>query len=234
MPDFLPRRQVDMLSWSSNFRQRLVADWSEYGLTEAQSDHYAAVHAVFASLFREASEPATRSRWLVARKDAALATLKDEARKLARLVRAKPDITPGQLITLGLSPTHDNGPADVERLGAPTLVILTTIGRTVRIRLGNPAAATRLAKPAGVLGAAIYFAVGEQEPTSPDEWTFLRNTTRPATAVTFRPHLRPGTKVWLTASWLDARLRPGPCAPPRDTHLGYAASVPGSAQSTAA
>lgn len=61
MADYLPRRDVDLLAWASNFSQRVSADPGAYGLTAGMAASVAAAEAAFGAAYRVASEPSTRT-----------------------------------------------------------------------------------------------------------------------------------------------------------------------------
>jgi hypothetical protein len=223
MADFLPRRQTDLLTWSTAFKQKIEADPEAYGLTEAQSAEYGAAHDSTAALYALAEDNGTRTPTVIIRKDEAFAVLAFEARKLARIVRAWPGVTAEELVVLGLRPRAADGPSDASRLAPPTLFVRAAHGRNVTIQLTESTGTTRRGKPAHVVGAAVYAAVGgDQAPASLDDFTFLCNTTKPVADITLAAGLAPGTRVWLTAHWLDSRLQPSAAAAPRDVYVGFA------------
>ena len=101
---------------------------------------------------------------------------------------------------------------------SPNIDILSVVGWTVELRLHN-GDSTKRAKPAGVKGATVFSYVGEQPPTSVDDWKFEGNITKTETTINFPSTLAPGTKVWTTAFWFNTTSQSGPAAPPVSTNL---------------
>src|SRR5688500_14323032 len=114
--DFFPRPEGEILAWSTNFRDQIVAAPGDFSLSEAQAQQYSEKHDAFAAAYRAASEPATRTRSNVCGKSEARAALEAEARLLARIVRAAPNVTAQQRYDLGLSAPRTGGGT---RIGAP-------------------------------------------------------------------------------------------------------------------
>jgi hypothetical protein len=222
MADFLPRRQADLRTWSATFKQAIQSDAAAYGPPAAPAPDTAAAHDSAVALLALSEANDTRTPTVILRKDEAFAALAAEARKLARVARAWPATSPEKLSTLGLAPRGGDGPADASQLEAPVLIVNATHGRTATIQLLGPTQNGRKGKPAGAVGAAVYVATGGDEaPSSIADFTFLCNTTNPVTDVALGAGLPSGTRVWLTACWLDSRLQPSRAATPRDTYIGF-------------
>src|SRR5439155_14001590 len=104
---------------------------------------------------------------------------------------------------------------------SPQIMIKSTIGNTIRIKLIDPANPTRRGKPPGVDGVSIFSFVGEEAPTDAAGWKFEGNTTRTTFDVTFPNTVAPGAKVWPTAFWFNPRALSGPACTP------VGANIPG-------
>jgi hypothetical protein len=222
--DFIPARDVDLVAWSANFRDFIVADPGAFGLTPAQAAAYSPLHDAYAAGFTAANTPSTNSRSTIVAKNQAKKALKAEARKLARIVQATPGITDGQRSSLGLT-VPDPHLTPIARPGdPPVLSVLPSLGRTVRIRLRDKAAPNRLGKPPGVAGAVVLYYVGSADeqypPAQMSRWSFLGNSMRTVFAVTFPPEAPAGAKVWITTCWFNTRGQNGPFSSAALTRLG--------------
>lgn len=134
-------------------------------------------------------------------------------------MQANPSVTGQQKSSLGLTvrdvePTPINPPAD-----APTLDVLSAVGRSVKVRLHDSANPTRRGKPAGVAGASLFTCVGATPPADISGWTFQGNTSRTTADVQFPAEVPAGATVWLTAFWFNPRAQNGPTCAPVSTNL---------------
>lgn len=221
--DFYPHREAEIVTWSANFRDKIVAEPGEYSLSEAQAAQYSVKHDAFAALYRTANEPATRTRPIIEGKEDVRVALEAEARLLARIIRAAPQVTAEQRINLGLSaPRTGRGTPIGAPDRAPSAYIVSIMGRTVRLRLRDAAAPANRGKPRGALSAAIFVYVGDEPPASRADWSLQCHATRTTVDVTFGPDVEPGTKVYLAACWLSPRGQSGPVSTPLPAYVGYA------------
>jgi len=224
--DFYPRRDADILNFSSNFKKRIILAPGDYGLSVAQADSYRATQESFALLYTRAIDPDTRTRGAVAAKEDARVALEAETRLLARIVRAAPAVTDEMRINLGLSrSTEGKGAPLPPPDAAPVLVVVGHVGRAVQVRLRD-STSSRRGKPANVAGAALFVYAGAAPPADIARWQFKYNTTRPTASVPC-DDIPPGTKVWLSARWYNPRAEPGPVSTPVGTYLQDGLGVPG-------
>lgn len=214
MADFLPRRDGALVEWTANFAHRIVADPARFGLTGAQVTAYAAEQATFAGAYRAAVEPETRGLRTVLVKDEARERVIAMTRELARWVRVQPGVTVEDLLALGLRKAGGEAAGAVDENGdrqdaqRGPRVKASASGRrvTVEVRMRKGG----LARPRGSAGAAVYWWTGDRPPTEVSQWHPAGNTTRPTMwFVLPQDAARPGTKLWITAAWLDRQLRPG-------------------------
>lgn len=226
-PVFQPSREADLLAWSVNFSAKITATPTAYGLTSIQAGGYAALHTAFANAYATATNPNTNSKQSTAAKDQAKATLltaRNGAKELVRVVQAFPTITNAQRVELGLripdaSPTPIPPPTSV-----PEFSIVSTMGRTVRVRLRDIDNPDRRGKPVGVVGATVLLFVGETPtspvpPADPSAWVFLVNTSKTIVDLDIPASVPAGAKLWLTAFWFNNRKQASPAATPQSTRI---------------
>jgi len=219
---YLPQTEAGLLNWSANFNAQItaVADPDTIGLSAAEVTAYTAVQADYAAKYTAAVDPATRGSATVLAKNIAKQTLISESRKLAMAVTSHPGVTDEQRHDMGLT-VRDNTPTPVPPPStSPTLDITSVDGWTVNIRLHNGESTSR-AKPVGVKGAYAWTYVGETAPTNINEWHFEGSTSKTNTKVLFSDELAPGTKVWLTAAWVNGKFETGPACTPVSTVINY-------------
>lgn len=213
-----------MLAWSRNFRDHIVSDPPQFGLSIAQAAQYSALHDAFAVRYAQAIDPKTNSKVNVQAKNSAKAALKANARMLARLVNATPGITNGQRAMLGLRvPDEHVTPVDVPSAW-PRVHVVSMTGRTVRLRLSDDASPTRRGKPPGVVGAVVLYYVAEHGENDPSplmsKWSFGGFSTRPMFQMTIPPDAPALARVWIAACWVNTRGRNGPFSAATSTRIG--------------
>lgn len=210
--DFLPSREAELLTWSTNFKTRILLAPLPIGLSVIQATAYGALHDSFVTAYNAATNDGTNSRSAIVSKNAAKILLIANARLLAGIVQKFPGTSNTQRSELGLT-VRDAEPTPIPPPAtAPTLSIVSTIGNTVRIRLKDPANPSRRGRPSGVDGAAIFTFVGAVAPTEEADWTFQGNTARTSINITFPGSTPAGAKVWFTAFWFNPRKQSGPPA----------------------
>lgn len=227
MPDPIPRRDVDLLQWSRNLSARISADPQSVFLTPQQAAEYATLHLAYAQAFQLSQNPGTAAPSSFVEKDRARDELKRMARQLTGWIRAQ-GVTDAQRIALGLRPRRQGRGALIPRPDHdPLLQIISVSGCAISVRLHDRTAPTRKGKPARVNSVVLFRWVGDNPPTDLSAWGAPLHKSVARFTVDFPPELTPGTKVWLTAQWVNARGEPGPGCAPVSTRIGYAGPVLG-------
>src|SRR5215472_13730287 len=99
--NFLPAREAELVTWSTNFNTKITATPTTYGLTAAQATAYTALHNAFVTAFNAANSDATNSRSSVVTKNSAKSALIANARQLAGIVQRYPGTTNAMRSDLG-------------------------------------------------------------------------------------------------------------------------------------
>src|SRR5688500_2833799 len=87
---FPPRRESELVPFSVNFKTKIAATPTVFGLTAGQATSYGTKHDAFVSAWDVCQDPMTKSKGNVALKNAAKAALIDELRLLAGIVQRAP------------------------------------------------------------------------------------------------------------------------------------------------
>jgi hypothetical protein len=229
-PPFPPPTEAGLLAWSSNFSNKLTATPVAIGITAPMAAAYAALHATFSAAYVLAIDPDTNSRTAIQAKNTAKENLVSSpggARELIAIIQAFPGTTDEMRTELGLKirDVHPT-PVPVPR-NPPTLTIVSTLGRTVKVRLRDLEDPDRRALPDGVDGASVLSFVGDEAPDDPMEWSLMMNVSRTTFDVEFPVTVAAGSKVWLTAFWFNQRKEAGPGAAYQSTVIagGLAAAA---------
>lgn len=230
IPIFEPKKDADLVTWSSNFQTKITATPTAYGLTAAQATAYTTLNTAWSTAYNRATNPNTNSKQAIIAKNTARHNLVDGvggAWQLVDVVQAFPATTNDMRGELGLripdtSMTPIPAPAT-----APDLSIVATMGRIIKVRLRDQENPDRRGKPDGVNGATVLFYAGETAPADPAVWVFLANTSKTALDVEIPAAVAAGAKVWLTAFWFNNRKQSSPAATPESTRVsdGLAAAA---------
>lgn len=208
--DFLPTREAELVTWSNNFNTRIGATPTTFGLTAAQATTYNGLNDAFVAAYDAATNDGTNSKSAIVTKNDAKALLIANARVLAGIIQKFPGTTNTMRSELGLT-VKDVEPTPIPPpSNAPSILIKSVSGNTVRIRLVDPQNPTRRGRPAGVDGLAVFSFVGENAPTTEGAWKFEGNTTRTTVNVIFPSTTPAGSKVWFTAFYFNNRKQSGP------------------------
>ena len=225
MPDFLPRREADFLTWSQTLRDCLLAAPGDYEVPLEWAAAYAQAHNAYAEAFARASSNDTGSTSSVIHKNDCLKAVRSEARRICGHVRARPGVSDALKVGLGLKLNRRPGPRIARPARAPLVQILSIRGRIVRFQLVDPASPSRRGKPRGVAAARLLYSPDEAPPASSGDWKVATDVSRPRFDYTFPVDLAPGARVWLTACWSNPRMETGPLAAPVPLHIAHAGPI---------
>ena len=210
----IPLAQAPLISWNRNALTQLDALSPEaVGLSLAQFSDWTAKFTAFETLFNQCNEPTTRTPARVFQKNEAKKALLDVARLYVRYIQGFPGTTNDMRRDLQIT-VRDVEPSPIGRPEtAPELSVVSVSGRVLDLRLREPGA-TRRGKPAGVRGAWLYTFVGNEAPTDFAQMKFEGATTRTDPQVVVDADVPAGSKVFVSACWVNPTDQPGPACMP--------------------
>jgi hypothetical protein len=224
-PRFPQRKDSDLLEWSSGFRDAIVADPGRFSVSAAQAAAYSELHDAFAARYAIANSPTGNSKAGIGAKNDARKRLlysSGGAWELVKLIQAAPSTTDEMRNELGLRIRTKPVPVSAPR-SAPKMMITSTIGRRVKMRLRDRDHPDNRGKPAGVRGATVLYCVdnpAEGPPEDVSQWMFAMNTSKPVFEVVIPSCVPAGSGVWLVAFWFNDKMQSGPMSLPRQVHIG--------------
>jgi hypothetical protein len=221
---FLPNTDGALLRFVLHFSEKVSAGPGVYGLTSLQATQFAASCQAYADRFRVNSNLNARSRITVQEKNAAKQTLKEEARRLVSIVRGQPQLSDAQLTELGLDVRKRTQTPIAAPTSAPTLRVRIEDGGRVLLQVNDSQVSGRR-KPADVHGATFFMYVGEDAPGGPEAFRFLRSAGKTTIRTQLPDDLAPGTRVYFTAIWFNAKGDHGPATTPISIQVPFS-SVP--------
>jgi len=201
---------------------RLNADPARYGIDLPTAAAYEALHDAYAAAYQTASDDITRTKITITAKDLAKEALidgPDGIREIVDFVQGRPETTDVMRAELQINIRAEPTPAPVPSVW-PQMSILSVVGRTVTIRLEDSENPLNRGRPEDVASATVLMFVGEDAPTELTDWSFYTNATKVRSIpITFGSAIPAGSKVWVTAFWMNTRGESGPPAPALSTNI---------------
>lgn len=215
---YIPGSGAGILDWTAQFLAQITAETGTLGLSPTQVADYTALQEDYATKYAAATNHLTRGTATILAKNEAKTALVAESRKLAMQITNYPGVTNTMRQALGLT-LRDDEPTPVPvPEESPRLEVLAVMGRTIKVRL-SPAKGESRARPEGVKGATLYYAVGETYSEEIAAWTFKGNTSLTTFDVTIPTDVPGGSKVWLVAAWFNTKSQAGPVCSPVETRI---------------
>ncbi|MDR2065876.1 MAG: hypothetical protein LBP85_09265 [Prevotellaceae bacterium] len=205
--DYIPGKDAELVAWSANFAAQVAENAREWDIPAEESNEQQAAAAAFAELHAQADNPAKNSI-IVAEKNAARETLVALIRNLAGFRLKNPVITDAQRIAMGLhvrDTTHTPVPVPVTR---PEIDIDVLDVRRLKIVFHDMGKDSK-AKPYGVNGAVIVYAVLDTPPADTTALTRSLLATRTPHTIEFTEEER-GKTVYFAICWQNEKGERGP------------------------
>ena len=218
----IPTNDQQLVPYSINFNARANASYGKFNLTLDQAKAYTPLHDTYIAAqqaVEDARAAGMRSQSLTATRDAAKGSLLTYGRQLYNLVQVSADVTDADKILLGVA-VRDTTPSPQPPPSVrPAVEIDSVFGRTVSIRVYDPATATKRRKPENVMAAWVYSYVGADYPTDPAAWDFNGAATRDRFDVVLPDSVPSGSQVWVCAVWINRKQVSGPVSSPVTTNV---------------
>lgn len=219
MPDFVPRRDAELVIFSRGLAMGVAAAPEVYGIPPDTADQLLALQQEFEVAYQRSQNSRTRTLPAIIEKDVVRATMLALLRQVAATARSSPGASDSQLVSIGLKrPSKARTRIGVPN-HAPTLRIVQVRGTKVLIQLADSRTTGSRGLPRGVFGASVYYCLGEESSTRRDRWRYAVTSSRARFVVELPRDLPFGTKVQLSAAWLNPRQKPGPYCEARATRV---------------
>jgi hypothetical protein len=207
MSDYIPKRDSELVPWSANFTAEVTTNAATWEIPTIEVTNLQTADAAFATLQAQADSPA-KNAIIVAKKNAARKTLETEIRGLVDFRLKNPIITDAQRIALGLH-VHDTKPSNIPvPKSRPELDIDVVDFRRLKVLFHDMDSKSK-AKPYGVNGAVIAYAVLDTPPADPTVLTRTTLATRTPHILEFTEEER-GKTVYVTICWQKDKGEKGP------------------------
>jgi hypothetical protein len=207
MPDYIPQKDSELVAWSSNFTTVVAANASAWGIPPDEVAALRTAYDLFAALQKQADSPAKTSI-IVAEKNAAREALEAKIRGMVGFRLKNPIITDAQRIALGLH-VHDTKPSNIPApTSRPEIDIDVIDFRRLKVVFHDMGSESK-AKPYGVNGAVIVYAVLDAPPADPNALTRSVLATRTPHTLEFTEEER-GKTVYVAICWQNEKGEKGP------------------------
>jgi hypothetical protein len=207
MPDFIPRKDSELVAWSANFVGEVAAHATAWNIPEDEVTVLQAATASFASFHALADNPA-RNAVVVAEKNAAREDLIAKIRSMANFRLRNPSVLAADRIALGLRVRDDNPTEVAVPRSRPEIDINVVDFRRLSIRFHDMGSHGK-AKPYGTVGATIAYATLDAPPADPSDLTRNVLATRTPHVLEFAEEER-GRTVYVAICWQNTRGERGP------------------------
>ena len=222
----IPTKDSLLAGWSSNADEKLTASAVTYGCTPAQATQYNTLHVAWMAAYDAvvaAKANGSQTKQLTQAKDTAKANLLQFAREIYAFVQASLTVTDENKTALGVL-VRDKVPSPKPMLTyAPTMEVVSVFGRQVRLSITD-GSDTRRQRPFNANGVTLYSFVGENAPSGADGWVPEGVVSKNQVIVEV-PNVAPGTKVWFTCAYYNARGA-GPACTPIFTYTNHQGAEP--------
>jgi hypothetical protein len=207
MIDYIPQKDAELVAWSTNFTAQVTVKATAWGIPDLEISNLQNAADNFAALHAQADSPAKTSV-IVATKNTARTSLVVLIRGMVNFRLKNPIITDAQRILLGLR-VHDTTPTTIPPpTRRPKLDVEVLDVRRLKV-VFQDMDSTSKAKPYGVNGAVILYAVLDTPPAEPESLTHSVLATHTPFTLEFTEAER-GRTVYITICWQNEKGEKGP------------------------
>jgi hypothetical protein len=221
--DFIPGRDAEFRTFAADLSATVSAEAAQLGVPSLLATTLATQVSAFDAAFMAATNPASRGRATIKDKQDRRKTATATIREVVRIIKANPAVTANILYDMGLPARVGDTPRTTsqELEVAPVLAVKDVDGREVTVTITDPASPLKRARAKGATGAIVMWYAGTTAPTDTNQFHLAGTTGRTEFTVQLPEALAPGTRVWLTAMWIDGRKRPSPACQPIGTYVQF-------------
>lgn len=206
-----------LLPFSLNVKTRITASPTSYNLTASDATAYGGLHDAYAAALAVSANPGTRTKAATAAKNSAKAALLLKLREFLKIIKADLSVTDAMRADLGLPP-RDAGPTPINPPSTRPLMVVDPYGN---LRITDEATPDRRKKPAGTIGAVIFYKVlepGAALPAMPEDGRYAGLASRDTFELPVTP-ADAGKILWAQSFYINAKGAAGPASAPVTTRI---------------
>lgn len=207
--DVIPDNDDEFNDFQKQFIDAVKASPAAFGLTDADVAALVTAAASWAQSLPAHKKAQADAQTATQKKDLDRKTLTDPLRAAARKVGATASVTNDMRVSAGLAARAGTRSPKGAPSTRPIGRIDAQAHRTMVINFADEETPTRTAKPASVHGCEVWTFVGDAEPASPSDYSFLGLDTRtPYTDV--HDAADAGKTAYYLLRWQNKKGEPGP------------------------
>ena len=215
----IPTKESLLVPYVQNFSDRLTATPELFDCDAADASALVAVVDPYVAAAVPLLVPENRSRAGTALRNSMKAAMMPVLRDLYGRIQSSINVSDSNKIEIGV--TIKSAPTPIPVPGTwPSMDIVSTIASRVKVRLHDDSGEGKRAKPPGVVGAVIMSYHGPY-PGNSSLYKWEGSTNRSVFEIEFPESVVPGTVVYLSAMWLNAKNQNGPACPPIATTIQF-------------
>jgi hypothetical protein len=204
---YLPRKDAELVAWSDNFIAQVAASAAAWTIPTTEVTELQTALANFKQYYAQADSP-KKSSIIVSQKNATRARLETKIRAMVNFRLQNPVITASQRIAMGLH-VRDTSPTTIPVPSTrPELDIDVLDVRRLSV-VFHDQGKTSKAKPYGVNGAVISYAVRSTPPGDVNDLIHSTLATRTPHTLAFSEEER-GKTVYVAIQWQNEKGEKGP------------------------
>ncbi|MDR2643399.1 MAG: hypothetical protein LBC74_11470 [Planctomycetaceae bacterium] len=205
--DYLPTTELELVDWSGNFTNVVLDNAAAWGITEKEQLDLKNAYLNFKFLQIQSSTP-EKSKITVQEKNTAKQILKSKIRELVNYRLRNPVITNAQRVSMGLRARKFYRTPIPVPSSHPKFVINVLDVRRLMLSFSESGVAGK-AKPYGIDGAVIMFAVLDKPPNGVEELIHSVLATRTPHIFQFNDNER-GKYAYFAICWQNEKGEKGP------------------------
>jgi hypothetical protein len=205
--DYLPQKETELIDWVDNFLKETAQNAVAWQIPQAEVDGLQAKQTKFKGLHSDCAGP-NRTKALVAEKDEAKHSLIADIRAMVNFRFANPAITDTIRVQCGLHPKDHTRTAIGTPTTRPEFDLKVKDIRQISVAFWDQGSTSK-AKPYGMNGAVVSWAVLDHAPAGPEALTKSMLATHTPYTLEFIEEER-GNTVYIALQWQNESGEKGP------------------------
>lgn len=212
-PPYIPTRDPELNDWAQNFASLITASPATYGLTPGDAVAIQTSADDFNTALTLAVNPSTRTKPVVADKDAKKAAFLGVARPYAINIKNNLGVTNESKLDLGLNLINSARTPVPAPDSNPLLSVIAATQGSHTIRFSDSNTPDKRSKPFGAIGLQLFLKIGTAPVSNPSDSSFYASVTRQPFAVQFSADDNGKTATYF-GRWITRTGLVGPWSPP--------------------
>jgi hypothetical protein len=207
---YIPTKDLAFEAWDLNWSTLLTANPALYGVTAADATNQTALYTAWHTQYLLATNPSTKTKTVVAAKNAARANATAGIRPLAQAITLNNGVSNANKLALGLNLHGSTGPTPIPAPSSfPQLALVAATPGELTFKYTDSSDGVSRSKPAGVLSGLLFALASTTPITNPADLVFRGLFTKQPFAVDTSV-FGPAKTVYVAAQWATRTGLEGP------------------------